>query len=112
MATKIRKIYISQLMHGRTEEEILNERKFLIQFAEDILNVDDYEVQFIDSYFGSDSDKDFQNNPLWYLGESLKQLSQADGVIFGPGWTHGRGCLIEKQCCELYGIPIVYAYNN
>lgn len=112
MATKIRKIYISQLMHGRTEEEILNERKFLIQFAEDILNVDGYEVQFIDSYFDSDAGKDYEDNPLWYLGESLKLLSQADGAIFGPGWSTGRGCLIEKQCCELYGIPIVYAYNN
>lgn len=112
MATKIRKIFISQLMHGRTEEEILNERKFLIQFAEDILNVDDYKIQIIDSYFGSDTNKVYEDNPLWYLGESLKLLSQADGVIFGPGWSTGRGCLIEKQCCELYGIPIVYAYNN
>lgn len=112
MATKIRKIFISQLMHGRTEEEILNERKFLIQFAEDILNVDDYKIQIIDSYFDSDAGKDYEDNPLWYLGESLKLLSQADGAIFGPGWSTGRGCLIEKQCCELYGIPIVYAYNN
>ena len=109
MDNKVRKIFISQPMSNREEADILNERKFLITFAKDILEVDGFTVEIIDSYLG---DLYANHEPLWCLGESLKLLSTADGIILGPNWTTSRGCVIEHECAIKYDIPIVYAYNN
>lgn len=105
----VKKIFISQPMSGRTSEEILNERNFLITFVRDILETEDVSVAIISSYFENDYDS---THPLKLLGKDLELLSEADGVIFGPGWTTARGCTIEHTCAIQYGIPIVYAYNN
>ena len=37
--------------------------------------------------------------PLWYLGESIKLLGQADIAYFCKDWEKYRGCCIEHECC-------------
>lgn len=91
------KIFISQPMRGKTDEEILAERADAIQSAKDATGE---EVEVIDSFFqGADL-----THPLEYLGESLKLLAKADIAYFAPGWNKARGCLIEHECAEQYGI--------
>ena len=53
--------------------------------------------------------------PLWYLGESLKRMSQADIVVFAyntPGiggkTALARGCDIEEKCAKKYDILCLY----
>lgn len=95
----MKKLFISQPMRGKTDEEILKERKVLI--AEVCMKTHE-EIEVIESFFeGAPADA----TPLWYLGESLKLLGTADFAVFAPGWH--RGCRIEHDAAVAYGIPIV-----
>ena len=97
-----KKVFISQPMRDKTDEEILATRKRAIAYAMDILKTSDVEV--IDSFFqGAPVDA----KPLWYLGKSLELLSTADIAVFAPGYDKYRGCKIEHLCCEQYGIQTV-----
>ena len=94
------KIFISQPMNGKTTEEIENERNYTI----DILRENEC-VEIIDSFF---KDKPYEASPLWYLGESIKLMSEADVVFFCNGWRTARGCQIEHDCALEYGIDTMY----
>ena len=94
------KLFISQPMRGKTDKQILDERESAVQA---VLDMVDDDVGVIDSFFtGTELGK-----PLAYLGESLKLMSEADFVYFAPGWENARGCLIERMCCSVYGIPVI-----
>ena len=97
----VKKLFISQPMRGKTDEEIIKERKMLIA---DVSSKTLEELEGIDSFFeGAPADA----KPLWYLGESLKLLGTADFAVFAPGWQDYRGCRIEHDAAVQYGIPIV-----
>ena len=44
---------------------------------------------------------------VWYLGHALNAMSQCDAVFFYGNWQEARGCRIEHEVCEQYGIPYV-----
>ena len=98
----MKKLFISQPMRGKTDEEILAERADAVQAARDALGE---EVEVIDSFFGTSD----MSHALEYLGESLKLLSKADIAYFAPGWRDARGCKIEHACADAYGIPHIEA---
>lgn len=99
----MKKLFISQPMRDKSDEEILSERKKAIQAARVELQED---VEVIDSYFqGAPADA----RPLWFLGKSLELLSTADIAYFAPGWEKDRGCKIERLCADEYGIPSILA---
>ena len=94
----MKKLFISQPMKGKTDQEILLERETAVKKAKLELGED---VEVIDSFFrGAPADA----KPLWFLGESLKLLSDADIACFAPGWKDARGCVIEHACALHYGI--------
>lgn len=97
----MKKLFISQPMRGKTDEEILKEREIAIQKAKDLLNED---VEVIDSFF---QDAPALAKPLWFLGESIKLLAEADVAYFAPGWEEARGCIIENQCAREYDIMMI-----
>lgn len=97
----MKKLFISQPMRGKTNEEIMLVREKAIKSAERELGES---VEVIDSFF-KDAPHDAQ--PLWYLGESLKLLSTADAAYFAKGWEDARGCRIELQCAIDYEIELV-----
>ena len=94
------KIFISQPMNGKTTEEIENERDSIIDRLRE-----NESVEIIDSFF---KDKPYEASPLWYLGESIKLMSEADIVFFCNGWQTARGCQIEHDCALEYGIDTMY----
>lgn len=99
----MKKLFISQPMKGKSDDEILAERSNAIQAARDSVND---EIEVIDSFFqGAPAEA----KPLWYLGESLKLLATADIAYFAPGWNEARGCKIENACAKEYGIPTIEA---
>lgn len=101
----MKKLFISQPMKGRSDEEIINDHRACIKYAKEMLGED---VEVIDSFFrGAPADA----KPLWYLGESLKLLAQADIAYFAAGWADARGCKIEHTCAAEYGVPIIEADN-
>ena len=94
------KIFISQPMTGKTTEEIEDKRHHII----DKLRENEC-VEIIDSFF---KDAPHDTKPLWYLGESIKLMSEADIVFFCNGWQTARGCQIEHDCALEYGIDTMY----
>lgn len=97
----MKKLFISQPMRGRTDEEILRERDEAIAIAMDIVKDN---VEVIDSFF---QDAPVEAKPLWFLGKSIELLSSADIVYFCKGWNDARGCRIEHECAKEYGIEII-----
>ena len=102
MATKL---FISQPMRDKTNEEIERERQNAIQSVKENFGDD---VEVIDSFF---KDAPHDAKPLWFLGKSLELLAGADVAYFCKGWENYRGCRIENQCAIEYGITVIEDYK-
>ena len=94
----MKKLFISQPMVDRTDEEIFKERETAIAEARKILGED---IEVIDSYCREEC------TPLGYLAYSIIKLSEADVAYIGKGWQGYRGCRIEHECAAEYGIGII-----
>ena len=96
----MKKLFVSVPMKGRTEEEI----KASIQKMKKIAEIyEGEELELIDSYIEDNPPKD-SKEAVWYLGESLKKLAQADvfiGICESYDWN---GCYIERETAVKYGI--------
>ena len=96
------KLFISQPMTGKTDEEILQERNRVISMVQAQYGA----VRVIDSFVEENPPKDV-NAPLWFLARSIDFLSKADVAYFTSGWRNARGCKIEHECAEAYCIQII-----
>lgn len=94
----MKKLFISQPMKGKSDEDILKERDRATRKAEAIVGEP---IEVIDSFF---QNAPADARPLWFLGKSLELLSTADVAYFAPGWDEARGCKIEHMCAVEYGI--------
>lgn len=94
----MKKLFISQPMRGKSDEEILAECKRAIETAEKVIGEP---VEVIDSFFEK---APVNAKPLWFLGKSLELLADADVAYFAPGWEDARGCKIEHTCAVEYDI--------
>ena len=108
----MKKLFISQPMRGKTDEEILAVRKYAHQTAEWVLGEP---VEVIDSYLHETPE--VSNSALWCLGRSLELMADADVVYFVYGWEKYRGCRIEHECALEYSKDIIILrksenYNN
>ena len=96
----MKKLFVSVPMKGRTEEEI----KSSIQKMKKIAEIyEGEELELIDSYIEDNPPKG-SKEAVWYLGESLKKLAQADvfvGIDEAYDWN---GCYIERDTAQRYGI--------
>lgn len=102
----MKKLFISQPMKGKTDEEILAERRKAIRSAERQLGE---AIEVIDSFFQS---APADAKPLWFLGKSLELLAGADIAYFAKGWQETRGCKIENICAIEYGIAVIEDYTT
>lgn len=89
----MKKLFISQPMKGKSDEEILRERKRAIQCAERQLNEP---VEIIDSFFQS---APADAKPLWFLGKSLELLAGADIAYFTKDWEGARRLSYRTHLC-------------
>ena len=96
------KIFISQPMSDKTDEQILSERSKAVSKIKELYPNE--EVEIIDSFFeGAPHDA----KPLWFLGKSFEALSSADLAYFIDGWREYRGCMLEHRACKDYGIKTI-----
>lgn len=101
------RLFISQPMRGKSDEEIEREREELITIAKAVY-ADRGEVEVIDSFFkGGLNAPAGAKAPLYHLGKSLELLATADVVIFAEGWRDARGCRIEHECAKQYGVSTI-----
>lgn len=95
------KVFISQPMRDKTDEQILAERNRAI---ETVKKKFDGDVVILDSFFqGAPHDA----RPLWFLGKSIQVLSQADVAYFIGNWRSYRGCKAENMLAKAYGIETI-----
>ena len=84
---------ISQPMMGKSTKRIKEERRELVeQLTKEGHDVIDTVLDISEGL-----------SPVYYLGESIKKMSEADAVIFMPGWSNARGCRIEHEIALEYG---------
>lgn len=105
----MKKLFISQPMRGKTDEEILAVREQAIQSAQRVLGE---EVKVIDSFFRGVQDDPEAMRSLWCLGESIKLMAKADVAYFAEGWEEARGCRIEHECAIEYGVATIEGYRD
>lgn len=101
---------VSQPMAGKTDEEIALTRERAIN----ALKGRGYKV--VNTLF-TDDDRFSENSmrqrsvvqiPLNFLAESLERMSLCHAVYFCKGWENARGCRIEHEAAEAYGLEIIY----
>lgn len=97
----MKKLFISCPMRGRTEENIISSMERMHRVAEAFF---DEELEVIPTYMAGEA-PDCANRRIWYLGESIKMMADADYYI---GIRHSEvfsGCRIENEVARSYGIP-------
>ena len=100
----MKKLFISQPMKGLTDEEILKAREEIKTKAEQAIGE---QVELIDSFVEDYPGEINKSIPVWYLGKSIQFLSQADIAYFGGDWRNARGCKIEYEVANAYGIKTI-----
>ena len=50
----------------------------------------------------------FKQIPVAFLGKSVMAMAQCDAVYFCRGWENARGCVIEHDVAQTYGLEILY----
>lgn len=87
------KVFISQPMNGKSNEEITKERENIVS------KLQEQGFEVIDSVLDLDNNK----TPIYYLAKSIELLADADCVYLMKGFNKARGCLIEYSVAKLYG---------
>ena len=95
------KVMISQPMKNRTEEDIRAERKVIIE------KLNNMHIEVLDTFFTEEVPKNL-NAGVYYLGKSIQEMAKVDALFMCDGWREARGCKIERQVAEAYGIKILY----
>ncbi len=95
----MKKLFISQPMQGKGDQQILDERAEAIMKAQDLIGE---EAEILETFY---DDFGPEAKPLEFLARSIKDLAKADVAFFAKGWDERRGCKIEHQCAVDYGIP-------
>lgn len=98
----MKKLFISIPMKGRTEYEIATEMDSILK---EVKLFHGQDIELIDTYI---KDAPANASSLWYIGESIKLLGEADIVYFADEWMHFNGCIIEHECAIRYGKTIIY----
>ena len=96
----MKKLFVSVPMKGRTEEEI---RKSIDKMKKIAEIFEGEELELIDSYIEHNPPQDCKQ-AVWYLGESLKKLSEADVFIGIHDSWDWNGCEIENDVAIRYGV--------
>lgn len=97
----MKRLFISQPMRDKTDEEIFIEREKAVKVAKKMLRED---VEVIDSFFKEAP----HDAPHWYIvGKTLELLNYADVAFFCTGWEMDTGCRIEHICATEYGVRII-----
>lgn len=101
------KVMISQPMYGKTSFEIDEARKA----ATRKLEAAGYKVVntlFGKEYFSEEDLECVKFKPLFYLAQALETMAMCDAVYFCKGWEAARGCRIEHEAAENYGLQLIY----
>jgi hypothetical protein len=96
----MKKVFVSQPMRGKTEEQIISERDAALKAFKEAHGP----FELVDTYF-----KDFDGNRLQFLGKSISEgLALADIALFIGDWENFDGCRCEQFVAAQYRVPCAY----
>lgn len=108
------KLYISQPMGDKSDEQIEAVRQRAIRMAKSYVDSQlgipegERKIEVIDSFF---KDAPHDAKPLWFLGRALQAMASADIVFFASAWATERGCRMENLAAHEYlekaGVAII-----
>jgi hypothetical protein len=99
------KVFISQPMRDKTNEQIKEEREKAIQDIYTCVNLCDGEdVEILDTFF---ENAPHEAPPLWFLEKNIQYLGKADLAYFCKGWENYRGCRCEHNIANEYEIHTI-----
>lgn len=103
------KAMLSQPMGGKTQEEIVATRERAVAALQSL----GYEVVntlFTDEWYSNEKmqERGVVNVPLCFLAKSLENMSLCHAAYFCRGWQDARGCRIEHEAAQAYGLTILY----
>ena len=105
----MKKIFISMPMRGRTDEQIKVDRENAIAIITSDFSRERFfnneEIEIIDSLISAEEREKL--SAVECLGRSISMLGKADYIVILGDISNARGCQIEKQVAQLYGIPII-----
>ena len=97
----MKKLFISVPMKGRTKENILKSMEKMHRIAEAVW---EQELEVIPSLI-EDKPPENSKQAVWYLGESIKKMADADYFI-GIEYGSYHGCNVERDVALSYGFPV------
>lgn len=100
----MKKLFISCPMKGRTEENIRNSMERMHKIAEATFGE---ELEVIPTYIEHNPPENVKQ-AVWYLGESIKKLAEADYFIGIHYESAFPGCCIERDVAANYCIPTIF----
>lgn len=104
-----KKAMISQPMAGKTDEEITAARDLAVaklrQMGYEVVN-----TLFTDEWYSDEAmrERGVVQAPLYYLAKSLENMSLCHAAYFVKGWEDARGCKIEHEAAEAYGLEVLH----
>lgn len=121
------KVFISQPMSGRSDNEIYLERQMVEGYLKFLYG--DNKLEIIDNFHKEIPTNDGEfNKRIYCLGDSIKQLAYADAIIFIDSrmaldtvlgrektiYEDPNGVVIEKQVAKLYNLQAIdtISYHN
>lgn len=99
----MKKLFISVPMKGRTDEQIRASIEKMHKAAEALVGED---LEVISSYFEYNPPENV-NKAVFYLGDSIKKLAEADYMACIEYIYEYRGCSVESSTARSYGIPTI-----
>lgn len=105
----VKKAMISQPMAGKTDEEIAAARDLAVaklrQMGYEVVN-----TYFTDEWYSDEAMKErgVVQVPLCFLAKSLENMSLCHAAYFCKGWEDARGCKIEHEVAEAYGLEVIH----
>lgn len=111
----MKKVFISQPMNGLTLDEIKAVRADLESVITNYFKTsDDPSFEVINNLQEDTEDEaNVHTHPrLFWLGNSVLLMADADYVIFANGWWDSKGCNVEHEIALQYEIPVIPTPNE
>lgn len=98
---KTLKVFISQPMRDKTDEEILEERDRLKELL--IQNLTPNSIEVLDTFFPNlEIPNDVKHPKIYYLSKAIEMLSKADILLMADDWERYHGCIFERDIFRTY----------
>lgn len=103
----MKKLFISVPMKGRTAEEIKKSIDKMKRIAEAVKGEELEIITSFDEEGFKHGVKEGVNKSVWFLGNSIRKLAEADVMIGITDSYDWNGCGIEMQVARNYGIETI-----